>query len=239
MLAVAKRRKAGCGLITLLWSSSVSRPDCFEHALDDEHHVRAAGIVFVEDERDVVLQRPGQDAVLELGDLLAVAQNDGVLADEVDARDVAVEVDAHAGPVEPRRDLLDMGRLAGAVIARDHDAAVLREARRGWRASSRGRRDSPGRGPEHARRSRDRPALRDRESMPKTWRTDTFMSGRAVGVSVVASIVSLSFGYRTGAGRLGGGRGTGVFYRPACRGAISPGTGRPCAGGVFSRGRRP
>jgi hypothetical protein len=27
----------------------------FQHALDDEHHVRAAGIVFVEDERDIVL----------------------------------------------------------------------------------------------------------------------------------------------------------------------------------------
>jgi hypothetical protein len=32
-------------------------------------------------------------------------------------------------PVEARRDLLDMGRLAGAVIALDHDAAVEGEAR--------------------------------------------------------------------------------------------------------------
>ena len=31
-------------------------------------------------------------------------------------------------PVEPRRHLLDMGRLAGAVIALDHDAAVEGEA---------------------------------------------------------------------------------------------------------------
>ena len=100
----------------------------FEHALDDEHHVRAAGVVLVEAERDVVLQRPGQHAVAELGHLLAVLQHDRVLADEVDARDVAVEVDAHAGPVEPRRHLLDMGRLAGAVIAGDHDAAVEGEA---------------------------------------------------------------------------------------------------------------
>jgi hypothetical protein len=42
---------------------------------------------------------------------------------------VAVEVDAQAGPVEAGGDLLDMGRLAGAVIARDDDAAVAREAR--------------------------------------------------------------------------------------------------------------
>ena len=89
-----------------------------QHALDHEHHVRTAGVVLVEHQRDVVLQRPGQHAVAELGDLLAVLEDDGVLADEVDARDVAVEVDAHAGPVEARRDLLDMGRLAGAVIAR-------------------------------------------------------------------------------------------------------------------------
>ena len=32
------------------------------------------------------------------------------------------------GQFEPRRDLLDMGRLAGAVIALDHHPAVLREA---------------------------------------------------------------------------------------------------------------
>ncbi len=100
-----------------------------QHALDHEHHVGPAGIVLVEDERDIVLQRPGQDAVLEGGDLLAVLQHDRVLADEVDARDVAVEVDPDAGPVQASGDLLDMGRLAGAVIARDHHAAVLGEAR--------------------------------------------------------------------------------------------------------------
>jgi hypothetical protein len=43
-----------------------------------------------------LLQRPGQDAFAELGDLLAVAQHDRVLADQVDAADVAVEVDADA-----------------------------------------------------------------------------------------------------------------------------------------------
>ncbi len=89
----------------------------FQHALDHEHHVRAAGVIFVENERDIVLIGPGQDAVLEFGDLLAVLQDDGVLADEIDAADMAVEVDADAGPVEAGGDLFDMGRLAGAVIA--------------------------------------------------------------------------------------------------------------------------
>jgi hypothetical protein len=60
----------------------------------------------------------------KLGDLLAVADDDGVLADQVDTADVAVQVDADAGPVEARRHLLDMRRFARAVIALDHDAAV-------------------------------------------------------------------------------------------------------------------
>ena len=53
----------------------------FQHALDHEHHVRAAGVVFVEAERDIVLVGPGQDAVAEFGDLLAVLDDDRVLAD--------------------------------------------------------------------------------------------------------------------------------------------------------------
>ena len=95
-----------------------------------------------------MLQRPGQDAFAELGDLLAVVQDDRVLADQVDAADVAVEVDADAGPVEARGDLLDMGRLAGAVIALDHDAAVVGEAgedrQRGVAVEAVGLVDDPG-----------------------------------------------------------------------------------------------
>jgi len=68
----------------------------FQHALDDEHHVRPAGVVFVETERNVVLERPGQDASRNR-DLLVVLDDDGVLADQIDAADMAVEVDAHAG----------------------------------------------------------------------------------------------------------------------------------------------
>src|SRR3546814_1505723 len=49
-----------------------------EHALDHEHHVGATGIIFVEDERGRGLQRPGEQAFAEFGDLLAVLQYDCV-----------------------------------------------------------------------------------------------------------------------------------------------------------------
>ena len=99
-----------------------------EHALDHEHHVGPAGVVFVEDQRDRALQGPRHDAFLELGDLLALAQHHRVLADQVESADVAVEVDTHARPVEARRDLLDVGRLAGAVQPLHHHAPVADEA---------------------------------------------------------------------------------------------------------------
>ena len=41
---------------------------------------------------------------------------------------MAVEVDAHARPVQAGGNLLDMGRLAGAVIAGDQHAAIARKA---------------------------------------------------------------------------------------------------------------
>jgi len=59
--------------------------------------------------------------------VLAVAQEDGVAADEVEPAQVAVEVDAHARPVQARRHLLDVRRLAGAVIAGDDHPPVLGE----------------------------------------------------------------------------------------------------------------
>ena len=40
---------------------------------------------------------------------------------------MAVQVDAHAGPVEAGRHLFDMGGLAGAVIALNHDPPVVGE----------------------------------------------------------------------------------------------------------------
>ena len=61
--------------------------------------------------------------------MLAVFQDDGVLADKVDAADVAVQVHPDQRPVQARGHLLDMGRLAGAVIALHHDTAIKGEAR--------------------------------------------------------------------------------------------------------------
>jgi hypothetical protein len=72
-----------------------------------------------------MLQGPRQNAITKFRDLLAILDDNGILADQIDAADVAIEIDAYARPVQPRRNLLDMRRLAGAVIARDHDAAVL------------------------------------------------------------------------------------------------------------------
>jgi len=100
----------------------------FQHPLNHEHHVGTARIVFVETQGDVVLVGPRQNAVAELGHLQAVADDDGILADQVDTADVAVEVDAHARPVETGRHLLDVGRFAGAVVPGDDDSTIVREA---------------------------------------------------------------------------------------------------------------
>ena len=54
-------------------------------------------------------------------------------------------------PVEARRDLLDMGRFAGAVIALHHDAAVEGKAGEDRERRVRCRTDSPDRCPAHAR----------------------------------------------------------------------------------------
>ena len=98
-----------------------------EDALDDEHNIGAAGVIFVEHDGHRVLQCPGKDALAEFGHLLAVTKDDGVLADEVDAADMAVEIDPDTGPVQACRDLLDMGRLTGAVITLDHHPPVVTE----------------------------------------------------------------------------------------------------------------
>src|SRR5215470_8316538 len=102
----------------------------FQNPLDDEHDVRTSGIIFVEAKRDIVLQRPRQDALAEFGDLLTVLDDDGVFPDQIDPADVAVEIDANARPVEPRRDLLDVRRLPGTMVTGDDDATVLGKARK-------------------------------------------------------------------------------------------------------------
>ncbi len=173
VFAVAKSRNAGCGVITRFWSSSVSRPDTSRTRWITNITSGSPGIVLVEAERDIVLQRPWQHAVAELRDLLAVLQHDRVLADEVDAGDVAVEIDADAGPLQPRRDLLDMRRFARAVIAGDHHPAVLGEALQGLPAWCRGRTGSPDRSAAHARRrpNRPEPSCPSRSRRPRARRS--------------------------------------------------------------------
>ena len=100
----------------------------FEDALDHEHHVGATGVIFVKDQSGRRLQRPGQQAFAEFGDLLAVLQDNRVTADQIDPADMRVEVDPDAGPVEASGNLFDMGRFSGTVIALDHHAAVEGEA---------------------------------------------------------------------------------------------------------------
>src|SRR3546814_1841766 len=75
------------------------------------------------------LQRPGQQAFAEFGDLLAVLEHDRIAPDQIDPADMRVEIDPDARPVEARRDLLDVRRFAGAVIALHHHPAIMREAR--------------------------------------------------------------------------------------------------------------
>ena len=97
----------------------------FQHPLDHEHDVGSTGIVLIEYQRRRRLQRPWQHAFPELGDLVAVTDHDGVPADEIDPADVAVEVDPDAAPVQAGGHLLDMSRLARAVIALDQHPAVI------------------------------------------------------------------------------------------------------------------
>ena len=85
--------------------------------------------VLVEDERARALKRPGQNPGLELSDLFAVTDDNGVFADQVHAADVSIEVDADARPIEARGDLLDVTRLAGPMPALDHHASVVHEPR--------------------------------------------------------------------------------------------------------------
>src|SRR5262245_1884426 len=84
--------------------------------------------MFIEQPWQIVMIGPREEAFPKLGHLLAVPQYDRILADEIDTADMAVEIDADAWPVKARRDLLDMGRFARAMIAGDHDPAVIGKA---------------------------------------------------------------------------------------------------------------
>ena len=80
----------------------------FEDTLNDEHHVRAASVVFIEHQGNVVLQCSRQNAITELSNLLAVFQDDCIFTDQIDSADVTVEVNTDARLVEARGNLLDV-----------------------------------------------------------------------------------------------------------------------------------
>ena len=78
-------------------------------------------------QRAGLLQCPGQNTFAEFRHLLAVFEDDCILADQIDTADMTVQIDAHARPVQAGGDLLDVGRFTCAVIPLDQDAAVVRK----------------------------------------------------------------------------------------------------------------
>ena len=62
----------------------------FENTLNDKHYVWSARVILVEYQGHRVLQRPGQNALAELSNLLTVLQHNGIFADQIDTADVAV-----------------------------------------------------------------------------------------------------------------------------------------------------
>ena len=103
-------------------------PFHLEDPLDHEHDVRAPGIVLVENESHGTLERPRQKPLPEFRYLLAILEDDGVLTNEVDPADVGIEINPDAGPVKPRRHLLDVRRFTRPVIALHHHPPVVRKA---------------------------------------------------------------------------------------------------------------
>ena len=100
----------------------------FQNALDNKHHICPPGVIFIKNQRHRILQCPGQNAFLELGYLLAVFQDNRILAYQVNSADMAVQINAHTWPVQPRGDLFNMGGFASAVIALHHYPAVMGKA---------------------------------------------------------------------------------------------------------------
>src|SRR3546814_15265429 len=101
------------------WSSDVCSSDL------NEHHIGTARIIFVKDQRDRMLKRPGKKAYLELCYLLSVFQDDGVPADQIDTAVMRIEIDSVAWPVKACRQLFDMRGLAAGAIAIHPDVAHM------------------------------------------------------------------------------------------------------------------
>ena len=69
--------------------------------------------------------------------MFAILNHNALFADEIHAGDMTVQVDPHTGPVEPGRNLLDMGGFSGAVVPLDENPAVVNKSSQngqgGWR----------------------------------------------------------------------------------------------------------
>jgi len=100
----------------------------FEHALNHEHDVGPTRVILVEGQSYGMLQRPRQNAFLEFGHLQSVLEHDRITANQINPADMCIEVHSDARPIETRRDLLNMRRLASPVIALDHHPTVVRKA---------------------------------------------------------------------------------------------------------------
>ena len=69
----------------------------FQNALDHEHNVGAARVVFIKHDGSRVAQRPRQNAFVEFSNLFAVFQFDRVFTDQINPADMAIKIDPHAG----------------------------------------------------------------------------------------------------------------------------------------------
>ncbi len=81
----------------------------FKNTLDNKHHIRAASIIFIKDKRDAILQSPRQKTFFKFCHLLAITQDNRILAYQINTADMAIKVDAQCRPIQARCDLFDMG----------------------------------------------------------------------------------------------------------------------------------
>ena len=101
----------------------------FQNTLNHKHHVRPAGVKLVKDQRHRALQRPRDNTFLKFGHLQPVPNHNGVSAHQIKAADMAVEIDPDAGPIQPRRDLLDMGGLTRSMKPLNHHPPIIAKTR--------------------------------------------------------------------------------------------------------------
>ena len=128
VLAVANSRNAGCGRMTRRWSSRVRRPEIsstrwitnITSGRPASYSSKQRAMLFWSAQGSM----PSRNSVTCLPSLSTIAS----LPTRSMRETWLSRLMRTQRPVQPRGDLLDMGRLAGAVIAGDHHAAVEGEA---------------------------------------------------------------------------------------------------------------